>query len=48
MSSILKSLRRFLASLAATDRAADDLDTLSLRDWADLPVHHPLSDRAPC
>ncbi|WP_240231582.1 hypothetical protein [Devosia lacusdianchii] len=48
MSSILTILSRLLAVFAPADRAPTDPDTLSLRDWADLPVHHPLSDRAPC
>jgi len=39
--------RRLLAVFAPHGRTATDPDTMSLRDWADLPVHHPLTDRTP-
>lgn len=48
MSTILTILRRLQAAFAPAGGAPTDPDTLSLRDWADLPVHHPLCDRTPC
>ena len=44
MSSLLHLVRRLVARPhPAAPRA--DLDHLSLRDWADLPVHHPRSGK---
>lgn len=48
MSSIITLLRRLFAALLEQDRAPLDPDSMSLQDWADLPSHHPASDRAPC
>jgi len=47
MSSLLQSVARFFAGLNAR-HAPLDTDTMSLRDWADLPIHHPKRDNAPC
>jgi hypothetical protein len=48
MSSITTRVRRLVASLFSAPRIPADPETMTLRDWADLPPHHPLSDRAPC
>ena len=48
MSSLLKTVRRLASALFTTPAIPTDPDTMSLHDWADLPAHHPLSDRAPC
>lgn len=44
MSSLAKFVRRLVARTSPTSRSDRELDNLSLRDWADLPVHHPQSD----
>ena len=44
MSSLTKLVRRLVARTSPATRPARDMDMLSLRDWADLPVHHPHSD----
>ncbi len=44
MSSLTRFVRRLVARTSSTARPARDADTLSLRDWADLPVHHPQSE----
>ena len=47
--SILKQLiNRLVASVFSRDRIPLDPESLALRDWADLPAHHPVRDRAPC
>tara|TARA_R110002020_G_scaffold424468_1_gene633720 strand:+ start:5415 stop:5540 length:126 start_codon:yes stop_codon:yes gene_type:complete len=38
-------MRRLIARTSPTSRALRHPDTLSLRDWADLPAHHPHSDQ---
>lgn len=48
MSSLLALLRQLAKAVFMTPRAVADPETMPLRDWADLPVHHPLCDRAPC
>jgi hypothetical protein len=48
MSSLLPRLQRLFAGLFSTPRLPLDPENMSLRDWADLPVHHPSRDRAPC
>lgn len=48
MSTMLIAIRRLLAAFAPTTLKTTDPEALSLHDWADLPVHHPLCDRAPC
>ena len=48
MSSITTLLSRLFAALFASGPAQPDPDNMSLHDWADLPVHHPSGDRAPC
>ena len=48
MSSLVNLLRRLAAAVFTPPRAVADPETMPLRDWADLPVHHPLCDRAPC
>jgi len=40
-------LRRLLTHSCVTDCGRIDPERLSLRDWADLPVHHPRRDPAP-
>lgn len=47
MSTMLERLARSLASLLTTRKALPDTDRMSLREWADLPIHHPICDRAP-
>jgi hypothetical protein len=41
MEKLLSLLRRLVAGLLPPQAAADPLDTLSPRDWADLPAYHP-------
>ena len=48
MSNIALQVRRLVARLFTAPRLPADPDTMALRDWADLPAYHPLSDRAPC
>lgn len=48
MSSLFTAISRLLAGLFTATRPAHDPDSMSLHDWADLPAHHPASDRAPC
>lgn len=48
MSSLLQLIGRLFAALSAAAPAQPDPDSMSLRDWADLPAHHPSGDRAPC
>lgn len=44
----LFNLLATLASwLAERDRPVDVLETMSPRERADLPVHHPVADRSP-
>ncbi|WP_332686943.1 hypothetical protein [Devosia sp.] len=48
MSILFARLTRLVAGLFAADRVPLDPDSMSLHDWADLPAHHPLSERTPC
>ncbi len=48
MSSLLLQIGRLFAGLFAPSSAPLDPESMSLHDWADLPVHHPVCDRAPC
>jgi hypothetical protein len=48
MSSLIQQLGRLFAGLFASGPAPLDPDSMSLHDWADLPAHHPVGDRAPC
>jgi len=48
MSILLQKFLRLLLRRPATPPAPADLDSMALRDWADLPPHHPASDCAPC
>ena len=48
MSSIITQLRRLFTALFAAEQVTIEPDCMSLQDWADLPPHHPASDRAPC
>lgn len=41
MRTILAALRRFFA---AEQSKADPTQAFTPRDWADLPVHHPLTE----
>ncbi|WP_272906532.1 hypothetical protein [Devosia sp. SL43] len=43
MSRLSTIVRRLVSSILTTPRASTDPDTMALRDWADLPAHHPLS-----
>ena len=43
MSSLFHFVRRLVARTSPTSRTMRREDDLSLRDWADLPVHHPHS-----
>ena len=45
MHKILQALRRWLLELLETEAAPDPLTQLDSRELADLPVHHPGSDR---
>lgn len=45
MHKILHALRCWLLELLETDASPDPLSRLSPREFADLPVHHPGSDR---
>ncbi|MHA6689540.1 hypothetical protein [Devosia sp. A449] len=47
MSSFVRRFTRLFTTSASPHRLTRDPDTMSLRDWADLPVHHPYCDRAP-
>ena len=48
MSNLTAILGRLFAGLFSSDRATLDPESLSLRQWADLPAHHPARDGAPC
>jgi hypothetical protein len=48
MNKLLTLITSWLQSLLVSDLPADPLASLSPRDWADLPVHHPLVDPSPC
>lgn len=41
MSNAITLVRRLVASLFTVPSLPTDPDTMSLHDWADLPVHHP-------
>ncbi|MGV8831545.1 MAG: hypothetical protein ACOH2N_06175 [Devosia sp.] len=44
MSSLTNLVRRLVARTSPVTRQRRDIDSLTLRDWADLPAHHPKSD----
>jgi len=46
MSSLSQFMRRLVARTSPTTRLVRNVDHLSLRDWADLPPHHPQSGPA--
>jgi len=48
MSNLFAFIGRLIAAVLAPRQAPADPDQLSLQDWADLPHHHPSSERAPC
>lgn len=48
MSTLIHSIGRLFAALFATPSTPPDPESMTLQDWADLPVHHPVCDRAPC
>jgi hypothetical protein len=48
MWSLLRSVLRLFVAARPAQAASQDPDLMSLRDWADLPPHHPRNDRAPC
>ena len=43
MSILIGFVRRLVARTSPARRTLRREDNLSLRDWADLPVHHPHS-----
>jgi hypothetical protein len=47
MSNIVHFVRRLWAALTLPNEPVDP-ETMPLRDWADLPRHHPRCDNAPC
>ena len=48
MSSLIQRLSRIVAALFSARHVPVDPETMSLQEWADLPVYHPLCDRTPC
>jgi hypothetical protein len=42
MDKIFTIIRQWLVRLLETESLPDELDTLSIRDYADLPVVHPV------
>lgn len=48
MSTLMQALGRLFAGLFSADPAPLDPEAMTLRDWADLPAHHPSADRSPC
>lgn len=48
MSNILAVLKRLPLLRRSVASRTPDPESLSLRDWADLPAYHPRNDRAPC
>ena len=45
---VLAQLRQWFSRLLASSPPGPlEPERMSLRDWADLPPHHPLCDRAP-
>lgn len=42
MISLIVAIRRYLRGL--TTRPAPGDQPMSLRDWADLPIHHPCAE----
>lgn len=48
MFKLLQSARFLLATLFCGERHLPDPDTMSLREWADLPPHHPRCKQTPC
>ena len=41
MDKIFTAIRQWIVRLLETDSLPDPLDTLSIRDYADLPAVHP-------
>lgn len=48
MSNLWNFLTRQLVAWLSSDSKPLEPESMSLRDWADLPPHHPVRDRAPC
>ncbi|MDB5615320.1 MAG: hypothetical protein JWQ22_2973 [Devosia sp.] len=48
MSNLIQVLGRLVATLFSRERIQPDPEHMCMRDWADLPSHHPVRDRAPC
>ena len=48
MSNLVHTIMRRVSGLFAREPVPLDPDSMALRDWADLPPHHPLHERAPC
>ena len=46
MHRIFTALRDFLAALAAPEAPIDAISAMSPRDFADLPVYHPVLDNS--
>lgn len=48
MLNLLRHIRGLLATRLACEPAPLHPDQMSLRDWSDLPPHHPICEKAPC
>ena len=48
MFSLAALLRRLVTGLAAPAATPPDPEAMCLRDWADLPIHHPPSRPNSC
>jgi len=48
MSTIFRIVAHWLGALFQSSGEPANPDQMSMHDWADLPVHHPVCDRAPC
>lgn len=44
MSILIKLVRRLVVPFTPAPRADARIEMLTMRDWADLPPHHPKSD----
>ncbi len=47
MSRFMRRVARLFTTFASDPRCAPDPESMSLRDWADLPVYHPYCERVP-
>jgi hypothetical protein len=44
MSWLVRILASWRAALLTPSAASEDVDSMSLHQWADLPAHHPVCD----